>query len=97
MEWSALVGVVLGLALGFSLPALYRRNVGRGDERAELIEEKAALRVLIQVQIVSGLGMIYSSLIAGEAGTVSFKILSLTFFIATFGHILAKLYYSRVM
>ena len=98
MEWGIFIGVFFGMALGISLPLIYRRNVGHEpDERAERIEEKAALRILNVVQITSGLEMIYLAFIAGKADNSAFAFLSLTFFIATFGHLLLKVYYSRVM
>ncbi|ASA78040.1 DUF2178 domain-containing protein [Thermococcus sp. 5-4] len=98
MEWDILIGVLVGMAVGISLPLVYRRNVGHDlDERAERIEEKAALRILNVVQITSGLEMVYLAFITGEANNLAFAFLSLTFFIATFGHLLLKVYYSRVM
>jgi len=98
MEWGVVFGVLVGAAVGVSLPVLYRRNVGHElDERVERIEEKASLKILQVVQVTSGLEMLYLAFVVREADNLAFAFLSLTFFIATFGHLFLKVYYSRVM
>ena len=95
---SAVFSLLIGLIIGMYLPLVYRQNVGfERDERAERIEERASRVAPQLVQMVSGVGVAYAAFVAREAETATFTILMLTFFLATFGHLLLKVYYSRVM
>jgi uncharacterized membrane protein len=94
----AVLGLLIGLAIGTYLPLVYRQNVGfERDERVERIDEKASSKALQLVQMVGGAGVAYAAFVRGEAETATFTILTLTFFLATFGHLLLKVYYSRVI
>ncbi|ANF22164.1 DUF2178 domain-containing protein [Thermococcus piezophilus] len=97
MNWGAVVGLILGLAVATYLPVIYRRNIGlEMDERVARIEEKASKVTLELVQLVSGLGIAYSAFVAKNLST-AFTFLLLVFMASTFGHLAFKVHYSRVM
>lgn len=97
-EVLGIVVLIIGTLTAVYLATGYRMNAGEErDERAIRIDQTAAERTILLIQILVMLEIVYVRFITGDRTSVAYHALLSVALMATLGYLGVKYYYSRVM